>query len=214
MQSSSLLHAESFHPIFKTRILAPDSKNCSLHLHYFLPRSVFVDPYELSNRADDYSFQYIGPSNLELPVAALRQDAALLLSIVRPLSDDGILDVEVPLHMRYGPAALGSSFELTELPWPDAFFACPHKSASSDRLPLMLRDFAILFDKTDIMRLEPPSGAIPFEMIRTPVGDTAHVARVELGTAIVMLAAFFYLLRATLRTMRRMSIVTLPAKEE
>ncbi|KAJ7038003.1 PIG-X [Mycena alexandri] len=212
MQSSSLLHAESFHPLFKTQITAPDFKNCSLHLHYFLPRSVFVDPYELSNRANDYSFKYSGPSNLELPVAALRKDAALLLSIIRPLSDDGILDVEVPLHMRYGTAAIGSSFELTELPWPDAFFAC-NKSVSSARLPPMLREFAMIFDGMDIARLEPPSGAIPFETVRTPVGDTANVGRVELGTAIVMLVAFFYLLRATLRTMGRMSIITLPAKE-
>ncbi|KAJ7691586.1 PIG-X [Mycena rosella] len=122
---SSLLHEQSFHPVFKTSISAPgsDFEECSLHLHYTLPPLVFVDPFELDNRADAYSFQYAGPSNLELPVAALPDESsALLLRVVgRPQ------DVQVPLHVRYG--ALGPTpFQHTPLPWPDAFFACPPSS--------------------------------------------------------------------------------------
>jgi hypothetical protein len=138
MQSSSILHSQSFHPIFKTTISAPGFPNCSLHLHYALPSIVFVDPYELSNRADAYSFKYAGPSNLELPVFALGAkdedaDAGLLVSVAQRLPEDGALDVEVPLHVRYGKTAANGSespFQLTEVPWPDAFLACPAASSS------------------------------------------------------------------------------------
>jgi hypothetical protein len=135
MQSSSILHSRSFHPIFKTTISAPGFSNCSLHLHYALPPIVFVDPYELSNRADASSFKYAGPSSLELPVFALDakdEDAGLLVSITRRLPEDGALDVEVPLHVRYGKTAANRSpFQLTTVPWPDAFLACPASSSSS-----------------------------------------------------------------------------------
>ncbi|KAJ7913886.1 PIG-X [Mycena leptocephala] len=230
MQSSSILHSQSFHPIFKTTISAPGFPNCSLHLHYALPSIVFVDPYELSNRADAYSFEYAGPSNLELPVFALgaedeEADAGLLVSVTQRLHDDGALDVEVPLHVRYGQtAANGSPFQLTQVPWPDAFLACPayhlhlhpHLHLVTSMLPPMRRSFASAFDGVPIVRLMPPQGAVPVETIRTPVGAAADVARVELGTAVVILAAFFYLVRAARRTAARLGTpsIVVPAKEE
>ncbi|KAJ7255875.1 hypothetical protein B0H12DRAFT_1113255 [Mycena haematopus] len=111
MQSSSLLHSPSFHPILKTSISAPGHENCTLNLHYELPPMIFVDPYELSNRADAYSFKYAGPSNLELPVFALSGDgdeknAVLLLTISHPLSADvraNLRPVRSNLHKYPGP---------------------------------------------------------------------------------------------------------------
>ncbi|KAJ6459733.1 hypothetical protein C8R47DRAFT_933168, partial [Mycena vitilis] len=81
--------------------------NCSLHLHYVLPRIVFVDPYELTNRADVYPFKYDGPSNIERSVFALSAaeddvDAELPPTVAHSLPADGALEVEVPLHVRYG----------------------------------------------------------------------------------------------------------------
>ncbi|KAF7344418.1 hypothetical protein MSAN_01923000 [Mycena sanguinolenta] len=51
---------------------------------------IFVDPYELGNRASTYPFKYAGPSNLELPVLALSGDendenAAFLVTMALPL---------------------------------------------------------------------------------------------------------------------------------
>ncbi|KAJ7255885.1 PIG-X [Mycena haematopus] len=180
---------------------------------------VFVDPYELSNRADAYSFKYYaGPSNLELPVFALSGDgdeenAVLLLTVSQPLSADGVLDVEVPLHTRYGSTRVSTSesstgsFQLTQLPWPDAFLACPASAstgADSQLLPIMRPEFTAAFGKTVIFRLSPPLGAIPVETIRTPVGDASHVGPVEVGTAVTVLVAFFYLVRAVRRTIVRL----------
>ncbi|KAJ7183229.1 PIG-X [Mycena filopes] len=217
--SSSLLHPESFHPVFSTRIAAQSLLNCSLHLHYALPRMLFVDPFELTNRAAEYTFKYAGPSNLELPVAALDEDeddVALLLTVAQPLPPDGgVLEMEVPLHVRYGPAAPNTSFTLTELPWPAVFLACPTETLKSTTpLPPMPHAFTLPFAGMRITHLPPPPGAVPTELIRTPVGDTADVARVELGTALVVLLAFVYLVRATWRTMTRRGGVLLSVKEE
>ncbi|KAJ7640738.1 PIG-X [Mycena polygramma] len=220
MQSSSLLQPQSAHPVFKTSVKAPGHDNCSLHLHYVLPRIVFVDPYELSNRADAYSFKYDGPSNLELPVFALPASegeadegfaAELLLTRAQPLPADGALDVEVPLHVRYGATAQAGEapFVYTQLPWPDVFFACPISAPSESRaqLPRMRPSLAAEFEapSTSIIHVPPPPGEAPFERIRTPVGNAADVGRVELGTAVVVLAAFFYLVRTVRRTMARLS---------
>ncbi|KAJ6459784.1 PIG-X [Mycena vitilis] len=219
MQSSSLLHPHSFHPVFRTAISAPGYTNCSLHLYYVLPAIVFVDPYELNDRGEAYTFQYAGPSNLELPVFALpaaEHDPELLITVAQSLPEDGVLDVEVPLHVRYGATAKTSPpFEHTQLPWPSAFLVCSSTSASpptiqapSARLPPMHPSLAASFaaaPSTSIVRLSPPPGALPFETIRTPVGSAADVRRVEIGTAVVVLAAFVYLVCATRRTVARMA---------
>ncbi|KAJ6551532.1 PIG-X [Mycena capillaripes] len=211
MQSSLLLQPHSFHPIFKTNLSAPGSADCSLHLHYALPPMVFIDPYELTNRADAYSFKHAGPSNLELPVFALvaadtDKPGELLLSVARSLTADGVLDVEVPLHVRYGATATsGAPFQLTQLPWPEVFLSCPASTSANAPLLSMHRSLAAAFDGASIVRLEPPPGAVPVETIRTPVGDAADVARVELGTAVVVLASFFYLVRTARRTVARLS---------
>ncbi|KAJ7512888.1 PIG-X [Mycena galericulata] len=214
MQTSSLAHEQSFHPVFKTRVSAEGFENCSLHLLYTLPPLVFVDPYELANRADAYSFKYAGPSNLELPVAALaNEDAALLLSIAWTPSDSPLV-VEVPLHVRYGPAAAAADpIQRTPIPWPDAFFACP-VSRTADALPAMTREFAAPFDNSSIFRVATPVDAARIETIQTPVGNVADVGRVELGTAVVVLASFFYLVRAVRRTVARMNVGLSNTKEE
>jgi hypothetical protein len=82
----------------------------------------------------------------------------------------------------------------------------------------MQPEFASAFDGVPIVRLVPPHSAVPVETIRTPVGAAADVTRVELGTAVVVLAAFFYLVRAARRTAARLGppiiVVSVSAKEE
>ncbi|KAJ7485653.1 PIG-X [Mycena latifolia] len=202
MQTSSLQHAQSFHPVFKTRVVAPGFEECALHLHYVLPPLVFVDPYELDNRAESYSFRYAGPESLELPAAALPDEqAALLISVVGTPEE-----VEVPLHVRYpaADAVAAGPFKHTELPWPEAFYVCPPSMPSTDSVPPMPQDFDASFANASIFRLATPPDAARMEIIRTPVGDSAHVAQVELGTAVVVLVSFFYLARAVRRTVARM----------
>ncbi|KAK7013194.1 RBR-type E3 ubiquitin transferase [Favolaschia claudopus] len=199
MQSSSLLHPYSYHPVFKTRISAPGHENCTLNLRYELPPILFVDPYQLSNRAETYSYKYAGPLNLEPP---------------------GVLEIEVPLHVRYGhTSATGTMFQDAKLSWPDALFPCP-LSASTSRpraeLPKIPTEFAAAFEGKSIIRLRSPEGVIPIETIRTPVGSTADVRTVEIGTTVVIISAFLFLVHAVRRTVVRLGSATarLSAKKQ
>ncbi|KAJ7623627.1 PIG-X [Roridomyces roridus] len=206
--SSSILQPQSFHPVFETSITADGFDNCSLNLLYTLPPIVFIDAYELANRADAYTFQYAGPpssSNLELPVAAVaKEDASVLLSTPWATSDSSRV-VELPFHVRYGPATDDEqTFVETPLSWPDVFFACPSGSDTS-ALPPMPASLSAPFASMSIFPVHPPPDAVPEEIIRTPVGTTADVARVELGTAVVVIASFFFLVRVARRTVRRLN---------
>ncbi|KAJ6624187.1 PIG-X, partial [Mycena sp. CBHHK59/15] len=177
-------------------------ENCTLHLYYALPPIIFVDSYELGNRADSYSFQYAGTSNLELPVAAFAEStsSSLLLNVASPPRAQ--VDLEVPLHVRYG-APPNFPSQHTEIQWPDAFLACHSHVPGSRTLPTMPREFSAPFEHASIIRLE-QSEASPVELIQTPVGNPADVGRVELGTAVIILASFFYLVRATRRAAARL----------
>jgi hypothetical protein len=82
--------------------------------------------------------------------------------------------------------------------------------AAEDTLPNLPGDFVDeALSSSSIFRIafnnDTQRGATPVEVIRTPVGNAEEVARVELGTAVVILVSFFYLARAILRTVRRIS---------
>ncbi|KAK7044508.1 RBR-type E3 ubiquitin transferase [Favolaschia claudopus] len=224
MQSSSLLHPYSYHPVFRTRISAPGHKNCTLNLRFELPPLIFVDPYELGNRADTYSYKYAGPLNLELPVFALGEDdsqnSTLLVTSAESLSREGALELDAPLHVRYPHTrATGTAFQETKLSWPDAFLACPLSGSTSRpqaELPKMPTEFADAFEGKIIVRLWPLEGVIPVETVRTPAGNTADVRTVELGTAVVIISAFLFLVHAVWRTVTRLGsrTVRLSAKDQ
>lgn len=126
-----------FHPTLLTKVShlprGHDSGiNCTLHLYYTLPPLLFIDPYELEHRRDTYTFRYWGANNLELPVTAiLREEAGLLLHVKNKLSEDvgdeRAIEVEVPMHLRYGEPENGGYIGLEEVKvgWPKGFFACP-----------------------------------------------------------------------------------------
>ncbi|KAL1747281.1 PIG-X [Schizophyllum fasciatum] len=131
--------AQGFHPTFKTTSKLNDAallKECSLNLHFLLPATVFADRYELQNYAPRLQFEYRGPSNLELPVFALKAEEGapeLLVSVdLGGEGDDGPIEVDVPLHLRYGPvSALDSErHEAVEFPYPEAFLACPRTAGA------------------------------------------------------------------------------------
>ncbi|KAJ7107046.1 PIG-X [Mycena epipterygia] len=206
-QTSALVQANSYHPKLTTDLEIPDIHPCSLHLHYALPPLLFVDPYELANYRASYTFQHRGPSNLELPLAALNKSgSSLLLDILVP-RHGGSVEVEVPLHVRYGTTSANRSleFQMTELQTPSSFLSCPkspsHQSTPSATLP---PEFEQLFDLDlyDIVTI-PSNGAGPLGIIRTPVGSREDLASVEIGTALVFALSFCYLLNVVLRTIGR-----------
>ena len=129
---SSLHPKDGFHTTYTTQISITQLsalQNCSLHLYYTLPPLIFIDPYELVHHQHSYDFKHWGTSNLELPVTAVNlEGSALLLDVSFP--DDAsvdVVEVRVPLHMRYGEPAQStrSGHQTAEIPWPVGFLACP-----------------------------------------------------------------------------------------
>ena len=129
--SSSLSRNHGFHTTSNTRITLDDQEMltaCSLHLLYTLPARSFIDPYELQNYKDIYTFKYWGTSSLELPVTAVDpNDAVLLLNISLPISTPFNVTLDVPLHIRYGQSSksLEPSDIDVKIPVASGFWTCP-----------------------------------------------------------------------------------------
>ncbi|KAJ7133911.1 hypothetical protein C8R43DRAFT_641331 [Mycena crocata] len=86
ISTSALFQENSSHPVLSTLIeVSPDVEICKLYLHLTLPPLIFVDPFELANYRDSYSFEHLGSSNLELPLASLNgSGSSLLLNVTVP----------------------------------------------------------------------------------------------------------------------------------
>lgn len=109
------------------------SASCTLHLHHALPSALFVDPYELQLRANEYT-AYVAASkhgvDLEAPAFAVDPERAgreVRVDVKDACVTEGELEIDIPLHVRYldprregdedGPA-------LVEVEPPVAFWAC------------------------------------------------------------------------------------------
>lgn len=134
MLSSTLSTKFGFHTTYSTQISVTEPERlsrCTVHLFYILPSRIIVDPYELANYKESYTFNLSGTSNLELPVTGINSGGlALLLNILLPtISPDDVQNViiDVPLHVRYGePLQRSKSNDGTvPLPWPIEFWSCP-----------------------------------------------------------------------------------------
>jgi hypothetical protein len=78
--------------------------------------------------------------------------------------------------------------------------------SASEPLPRMPDEFSSSFDpNTSIFIPIPADGKETTEVIHVPVGSAADLAQVELGTAIIILLAFTYLLRMSYKTARRIN---------
>ncbi|KAJ7494826.1 PIG-X [Mycena galericulata] len=203
-QTSLLRQPNSFHPSIQTTIeIQTDLYVCSLHLYQPLPPLIFVDPYELANYQDSYTFRHVGHSNLELPLAAIHQsESSILLNIPLPLGGAPIR-VELPLHVRYG-AASAVRYQVTELEMPFIFLSCPNSIPDQDfvSLPPEFKDsFDLSFSR--ILPVRPLRQSV--ETIRTPAGVHEDLVHVEIWTAAIFVLSFLYLVHMIQQTSRRIS---------
>ncbi|KAE9406059.1 hypothetical protein BT96DRAFT_915557 [Gymnopus androsaceus JB14] len=139
--SSSIEPEYGFHRTFTTSITSKNTdwvslveeSRCSMHMYYKFPVLVFVDPYELANYQNIYSFEHHGNANLELPVAAMDSNGTSLLLTLTSVAPQ--LEVPVPLHLRYGEISHSNSetHRTAEIAWPDLILSCP----SPGKLPLL-----------------------------------------------------------------------------
>ncbi|KAI0267131.1 PIG-X [Gloeopeniophorella convolvens] len=207
--SSTLTPTQSFHTTSTTRIAlrGTRARGCGLRLHFALPAQLFADPFELQHRAAAYTFERFGTGNLEAPVFApgAGGPSALLLDVTSPEGETEI-EVEVPLHARYGvPKSSGDMLDEVMLLPPEAFWACPRDDDEPKSVPQALRAVVNLVpalkDASVLMRI-PHAEAVRAQTLRVPVGDARDVEFVETGTIMVIVVLFVYLLRALIRASR------------
>ncbi|KAF8264177.1 PIG-X [Lactarius quietus] len=225
--SSTLTPTRGFHTSSTTRLVIRGSRthSCTLHLYFDLPVQLFVDPYELDHRRGSYTFERFGAGNLEAPVFApgAGGPSGLLLDVTVPEvgggenhNDNDILNIEVPLHARYGvPRRDGELIDEVVLPPPEAFWACAEEHADGDhhgdgRDPLHVPDtlhkvveLAPALKRASKLILIRHAETVRAQTLHVSVGNARDVALVETGTVVVVLLVFMYLLRTIVRASRR-----------
>ncbi|XP_006463221.1 hypothetical protein AGABI2DRAFT_120044 [Agaricus bisporus var. bisporus H97] len=226
----------SFHPVslISFRILPPEADlledTCSLHIYYKLPSSVFIDPYELVQRQQAYTFVQWGYADLEKPVNAIKSNVTLLINVNPPRiwtdNTSGLsFDVNVPLHARYGipsPDTLSKSpsgtYHDVALEIPSAFIACREERLQySSTSPSYLSESQLLEaglqpDMTTFLHLNYSPSTDHVDTIRIPLGHGQDLHWVQSGTAIIVLLSFICVTVVALQTAARLNFVSRPVQ--
>lgn len=187
---------------------AGDGGTCALHAYLTLPRSVFVDRYQLADplflaSRNLSALRWLGqPFDLEAPDYVMSQwGSAALLELAPPEEEekttaaglDPVWTAEVPLHLRYLRPAAGG-YNTIEVPWPAVFWACTTeegtKFPSSPFERVNLGYDGLFGPRTVFWHVDPrpaePGGRLARE-IRVPVLDADKAGWIGAGTAAVVL---------------------------
>ncbi|KAI9056646.1 hypothetical protein FKP32DRAFT_1615785 [Trametes sanguinea] len=211
---SSRISGDGFHFTVSTTIHVPDTLDLThrtLHVVHDLDPHLYADQYELAQRPG-YSAVLWGTTDLEKPVSAVPSNGSVLLLTAdtsHVLAGTPVnLTLEVPLHARYSRPVAGvneeDAFYRIQLRPPIGFMA--GEIGSEAQIPAALRPYASLNGWPSPPLSLIPDVALNDTMIVTiPVGVLDHLAWVDVGTAVVMITMFFYLLHAALRTAGRLS---------
>ncbi|PBK76017.1 hypothetical protein ARMSODRAFT_1080159 [Armillaria solidipes] len=206
--SSTIHPSYGFHPIVTTSFHGISVEpSCSLFLLLTLPPLVFVDPYELANYKDSYTFRHAGPSNLELPVSAIGpSNSHVFVNVSRRAVKEGSL--QIPLHLRYGDVSV-DGFQAVEVSVPEGYVICEGR-ADSDAGSYIPEEFTAFFRQSNISRLSPSLASDAVFHVQAPVGRPDDASQVELGTAVTILLCFAYLVYTLYKTALRMGYTNHP----
>jgi hypothetical protein len=203
------MQAKGFHTTLSTRISLHARREyaaCNLFVIYELPPDIIIDSFELNDHG--LRFEFVGSTNLELPLSGVENEAGWLLVAVKPERE---VVVDVPLHVRYGVPREGHNpRHIIQLPPPTCFWGCPSSCAS--RALICHSHFTTLSDES--LHNTFPSRSPRFSMLNAsthfeiiehvtssplsisiPVGNMNDILYIELGTVIVTLFAFVYIAR-------------------
>ncbi|KAM5535587.1 hypothetical protein V8D89_010754 [Ganoderma adspersum] len=210
LQSS--IATQGFHFTLSTTVGVPAPHtfdSCSFHLLYDLDPHVYADQYELAQRPG-YTSLLWGTSDLERPVSAVDPKGTVLLitagNIHITLKQSSNFTLDVPLHARYGRPAqlLDTTFHHIDLNRPVGFFACDLDTPSP--VPDILRPYTSFpgWPSLSLFIVQETSPKDPLR-VTVPLGTHEDLGWVDVGTAAVMIAMFFYLLLTSMRTARRLA---------
>ncbi|KAH9946408.1 uncharacterized protein BXZ73DRAFT_95906 [Epithele typhae] len=180
------------------------STSCALHVLHDLGPDVYADEYELAQRPD-YTTALWGLSDLERPLSAVPPDGTVLL-LTAGLRPGSSVTLDVPLHARYATPVSGDSaaYHTARLRRPLGFLSCPLDKPAP--VPDALLSYVSLpgWPTGSLALIHDAAPRDPLE-VTVPVGVLEDLKWVDVGTAAVMLAAFFYLLASATRTARRLA---------
>ncbi|KKF92162.1 Protein pbn-1 [Ceratocystis platani] len=226
--SARFLPPTGLHPVWKLQMSsgAPpetsEQTSCTPHVYLTLPRSIFVDRYQLADQLFAQSknisaLRYSSsPVDLEKPeYATPTWGSAVLLDLVPPaaVNADGSTanapwTVEIPLHLRYLEPSNTGYTDLA-IPYPAVFWACGAVPASdSDKLGNNPFDRAnvgydSLFEQGTVFWHVTPEPATQrasasaaaaqlTSRVSVPVLNARASGWVELGTAAAVIAGFVW----------------------
>ncbi|KAH8815647.1 PIG-X [Xylogone sp. PMI_703] len=212
--SASFLQPTGLHPTLELQIssskIPNEEQTCSLLTYLTLPRTIFADKYQLSDHLFMASknltaiHHISSPVDLEAPEYAMKLwGSSMLLELAPPkrYSDDA-WTAQIPLHLRY----LVPTFNTTgqspiDVPYPAVFWACVADEGSKfpinpfDRVNL---GYDGLFGpKTMFYHLSPTADGDAGRLLNTisvPVLDLDKSKSVEIGTTVVILLGFAWIL--------------------
>lgn len=182
------------------------AQECTLNAYFALPRELFVDKYQLSptnhQLLESLNIKQLrgvsGETDLEAPVwASSRWGSTVLVEVdhTAPATQgNDLLEVQLPLHLRYLEPKNASSFSEFRFSHPAVFWACQSelwsKMASSpfDRLHLGWEHW--FPEQTMYYHLSPAEDA--WKAIEVPILDLQHATMIKVGTFVVIFGGFLW----------------------
>ncbi|KAG5440534.1 hypothetical protein PCK2_000359, partial [Pneumocystis canis] len=199
---SDILSPAGFHPKIRSKITIHESykRNCSLYMLYYLPKSVFVDKYQLENlvqfNTDNIKKVHFiwGETNLEAPIWQVKKWGSILLLEVSNDPKD-LFFINLPLHLRYHPPKQ-DTYDISYLPYPTAFYSCKSVGDTMIEHSPFLSSWDLFhqyFSENTTFHFLHYSNHDSFMTIYIPVVNSNHILLVQLGTCSIILTCFIYI---------------------
>ncbi|OBT78759.1 hypothetical protein VF21_02615 [Pseudogymnoascus sp. 05NY08] len=206
--SSEFVEPTGLHPTLQLKVgdseTPKNREGCRLNAHLMLPRSVFPDKYQFRDDLFMASKNLTAlrhvtvPVDLEAPEYTMALwGSSLLIELAPPPPSEESWTAEIPLHLRYLLPS-ESGYSSTSLPSPVLFWACEADEESKlegnpfDRVNL---GYDGLFgDKTLFYHLGREKGEQGYKEVSVPVLSTRFNSEMEVGTAVVVMLGFGWVL--------------------
>ncbi|KAG4301580.1 hypothetical protein PCANB_001767 [Pneumocystis canis] len=189
---SEIILPAGFHPKVRSKITIHESykHNCSLYILYYLPKSVFVDKYQLENLVQFSSdnikkIHFIwGETDLEASVWQLKKWGSILLVEIFSNYSNSPFFINFPLHLRYHPPKQ-DMFYTSYLPYPTAFYSCESIEDTITKHTPFISTWDLFhqyFSKNTTFHFLYNSNHDSFMTIYIPVVNSNYILLVQLGT--------------------------------
>ncbi|OBT62112.1 hypothetical protein VE03_09009 [Pseudogymnoascus sp. 23342-1-I1] len=205
---TSFLEPTGLHPTLQLLISNSQPpkgrEECTLNAHLTLPRSIFPDKYQfrdslyLASKNLTALRHVTVPVDLEAPEYTMALwGSSLLVELAPPLPSSEAWTAEVPLHLRY-LLPTESGYSTTSLPAPVVFWACEAGEESRlgvnpfDRVGLGYE--GLFGEQTLFYQLGRESGGEGYGEVKVPVLSTRFNGGMEVGTAVVVVLGFGWVL--------------------